>query len=530
MLATRNYKEFEIIDINGFPFAQFEGAENASKALPEDRVMMSETGKLVIIERATPKRNLVGVLNLTSKYMYGMTSHGVPMYLCEPYNKAYPCFRVACKEKDRSQNLIIVFQFESWEKGAELPRGALVQRIGPVEDIEVEKAALAWHSSPFLHAPAPVLPSISLPTLSDVGERQLLKEGTFNIDPRGCKDIDDVITLRKQDDGSWRIYITIADVSEIIPKGSKMYAAAKNIGATTYQDGHAVRPMFHPSISEDMCSLLPGALRYGIALQLDWIPGNSPSLQNPQFQKVLVENQESYTYENIYSSKTVPLDVLGSICSCIAGRTISDSHEWIEQLMILYNREAAKILDKMNAGLLRAHDAPFTEKLEALQKVNPALQFLAYQSAKYVSVGSGSSSKEHWGLGEKLYCHATSPLRRFADFVNQQIIKDYMDGSVSVAQESFAQHLNSRQKEIASAERMYIFLEAIHKAESDTVCGTFLWNKNGKAVFWIESWKTTVRVPLVESKSVLVPGEQKMIQYYCDRRKASWKDRMIFSY
>lgn len=516
MLATKDYKHFEIVNSIGEVEKTFEGAENACRALPEDRVMMTEAGKLVILERAA-KKNLVGVLNLTSKYVYGMTGHGVPMYLCEPYNKSYPAFRVACKEKDRSQNLLVIFQFETWELGNELPRGALVQILGCVEDPEAERLALAWHSCPWT-APRPE----KLPELKY--ERPVLTLGTFNIDPPGCKDIDDVLTLEKVDT-IWRIWITIADVSEVIQYSTKAYAIAQKIAATTYQDGRAVRPMFHPEISEHACSLLPGQTRYGVALRLDW-KSDTGFQGTPIFEKVLVQNQESYTYESIYRSTTVPLDVLKAICSTAAGRDISDSHEWIEQLMILYNREAAKALDTMNAGLLRTHDKPFQEKLATLQGINPKLEFLAYQSARYSAVCDGGS---HWGLSENLYCHATSPLRRFADFINQEILKDSIDGvlykRIDGVDEELAYTLNRRQKEIAAAERFYIFLKAIQEAETSEILGLYLWTEKGKAAFWIDAWKTIVKIPW---DGTLQAGEQKKLQYYCDRRKSSWKERMIF--
>jgi exoribonuclease R len=519
MLATKDYKRFQIVNEVGDIQIEFEGAETAYRALPEDKVMISGAGKVILLERAA-KKNLVGVLNLTSKYVYGMTGHGVPMYLCEPYNKAYPPFRVASKEKDRSQNLIVVFQFETWELGNELPRGALVQVLGCVEDPYAERLALAWHSCPW-SAPRPE-------TFPEVykGSRPLLTEGTFNIDPPGCKDIDDVITLT-QIGSIWRIWITIADVSEVIQENTNSYTMAKKIAATTYQDGCAVKPMFHPEISEKACSLLPGQTRYGVALRLDWYP-ETGFQGEPVFEKVLVQNQEAYTYESIYTSKTVPLTTLKAICSSLAGREITDSHEWIEHLMITYNREAAKVLQSMNAGLLRAHDIPFQEKADLLQKINPTLAFLAYQSARYSAVCDGGS---HWGLGQALYCHATSPLRRFADFENQQILKDSIDGVLykrdSSVDQELARWLNKRQKEIAAAERFYVFLTAVQKADTSTILGTYLWSENKKAVFWIEAWKTMIKVPC---EDILVGGEQKQIEYYCDRRKASWKDRILFRF
>jgi exoribonuclease R len=453
--------------------------------------------------------------------MYGMTSRNIPLYLCEPLNKGYPSFRVACKEKDRSHNLLIAFAFESWDTDTELPRGGLRAIFGPAEDPLAETKALAHLSCPF------TAPKIDEPPhlLADP-DRIVLNEGTFNIDPPGCKDIDDVLTIVENSDKSWTIAITIADVSECIYPNSKAFMMAKKIGATTYQDGVAVRPMFHSSISENACSLLPGYQRYGLSLQFQWTP--QQGISNPHFVKSLVVNQESYTYESIYDSKTIRLDILAALASELAGKHTVDSHEWIEQCMLFYNTEAAKVLAKANLGILRIHDAPVQDKCKLLESIDPSLKFLAYSSALYAPV---STTSRHFGLDRDLYCHASSPIRRFADLMNQYILKAHL----SFRQQPFSEEeihktvhwLNKRQHIIAAAERDFAFLKAITHSTSSDVEGQVLWTQGTYTFVWIPIWKTTLRMSRI---SELVPGDPITIQYYCDRRKAKWKDRLITSY
>lgn len=521
MLASKNYIDFEVLDpVTNQILSSWSGAEKVNRALPEDIVHLGGDGTVEFIERAA-KKPLVGVLQLTSKYMYGMTGHGVPLYLCSPLNKGYPSFRIACKERDRSRNLLISFQFESWEPGCELPRGALLRILGPVEDFAAESEALAILSSPW-SAPRPA----SAP-LFQASDRRILSDGTFNIDPVGCQDIDDVLTIVNLGNGTVRLWITIADVSELVSRGTPVWEAAQKNGATTYQDGRAVRPMFHRDLSEKACSLLPLERRYGLALRIDWMPGKG-FVSKPEFEKVMVINQQSFTYESIYEAETSLLETIACMASDLAGRKITDSHEWIEQFMLFYNRCAARVLKKANSGLLRAHDAPFFEKLATLDGISPSLRFLAYQSAKYVAVGQKGEAG-HWGLQEDLYCHATSPLRRFADLINQQIIKKILDGALITedlaADQRLAHHLNRRQKQIHEAERNWELLKAITQAEKAEVGGIYLWQKGEKAEFYVEAWKCTIRFLVTVELEV---GKKYKIQYYCDRRKASWKERMIY--
>jgi exoribonuclease R len=519
MLATKNYVDFQILDpITRIPLAEWKGAAKANHALPEDTVRMTDDGTVEILERAE-KKPLVGVLHLTSKYMYGMTSHNVPMYLCEPMNKGYPSFRVACKERDRSRNLLVSFQFESWEAGSELPRGGLLQVLGPVEDPRAEAEALAVLSCPW-SAPRPKSTSAVVESY-----RRVLSKGTFNIDPVGCKDIDDVLTLEKLETGEIRLWITIADVAERLDPTNKEFQVAEKIGSTSYQEGFAVRPMLHKDLSERDLSLIPGEQRYGLALRVDW-SAEKGFMGNPEFEKVMVINETSYTYESIYKSDRWIQDTLAHISSDMAGKKLTDSHDWIEQFMLFYNRQAALILRQVGAGLLRVHDEPVFEKQRILSTIHPGLEYLAYKAAAYAPV---SSTKTHWGLSLESYCHASSPIRRFADIINQQIIKDWLDKKTLQYSESvferLAVRLNDRQKQIQAAEREYCLLKVIQQAEKAIVEARYLWATNRKAEFYVEGWKTTIRFPYEKE---LVPGKVYSVQYYCDRRKASWKERMIY--
>jgi len=508
MLATKDYRHFQVLSPTGHILSEFEGAAAADHSLPGDSVEICDGGVVKRLMRSE-KKTLVGILHLTSKYMYGLTNRGIPLYLCDPLNRGFPSFRVACKERDRSKNLLITFQFDSWDDDAELPRGGLVRILGPCENFQAESEALAILGGPW-SAPRP-----APKPLGSTRDRIHLSTGTFNIDPVGCKDIDDVITLVPIEDGKgWQLWVTIADVSEFVCPGTSEYDSAFKAASTVYQDGHAVRPMLHRDLSEGSCSLVPGQLRFGVALSATFQNG---VLSEPTFQKVIVMNQESYTYEGAYQSWAAA--PLAAIASCLAGREVTDSHEWIEQLMLWYNKEAAKVLSTAGQGLLRRHDAPVTERATSLKAIDPALEFLAYRAAEYCAVGSADIV--HAGLGLGLYCHASSPIRRFADLVNQRILKWFIDGLKYTADdlEAVACRLNWRQKEIAGAERDYQFLKAIHAATKHEVCVKILDTRSA----WVAEWNTIIWFS--DSGSA---GSVIRLRYFCDRRKVAWKERMVF--
>ena len=144
---------------------------------------------------------------------------------------------------------------------------------------------------------------------------------------------------------------------------------------------------------------------------------------------------------------------LEEICSGIARRHITDSHEWIEQLMLLYNREAAKLLRASGAGVLRRHAGKFHERNAAYEAAGLPADRLAVAAGEYCL--ASSEDTRHCGLGADLYCHASSPIRRWADCVNQLIMMGVQGVPHDVDQ------MNARSKAIKAYERDLIFMNAL---------------------------------------------------------------------
>ena len=84
-----------------------------------------------------------GILELTSRTLYGITSRGVNIYLFRPLNQKLGACVVGCSSKDRSQNILGLIDVEKWEEG-KLSRGTLVRTIGKCGDFKAEKEALTY--------------------------------------------------------------------------------------------------------------------------------------------------------------------------------------------------------------------------------------------------------------------------------------------------------------------------------------------------------------------------------------------------
>ena len=487
MLETKDYKRFRVGD------EEFEGAAMAGKALPGDRVSLKD-GQVTLLERAL-HRNIVGTLELASKYRYGMTAKNHPIYLFTPFSESYPPFYVGSAHKDTSQNVLAVIDFDHWTETC--PRGNLQRILGVTGDLSTEEEALAIHACPLRH---------KFSALIDPPPLDIKAKGiTFHVDPLGCKDIDDAITLNPKGD-STEVSIHIADVASWLLANPTLIDKAEQIGQTLYKDGVALKPMFPFELSEGAFSLLPGQDRRVLTLRFLWNK-TTKTMENVHWSLEMIRVSQSFTYYSV--TKSMLAAELEEVCSGIAGRHITDSHEWIEQLMLLYNREAAKVLREKGLGVLRRHKGVDQERFNAYQAIGLPAEKLAMAAGEYCL--STEDQTRHWGLGQDVYCHATSPIRRWSDCVNQMALLGH---SIKVN----PHHLNLRAKACKAFERDILFLRELLKpcilALEGVVAG------NGRV--WIPVWER-----LVKTDTEFQAGKSVTIQYFCDATKRNWKRRLV---
>lgn len=438
---------------------------------------------------------IVGTIELTSKYRYGFTSRGAPMFLFVPYDEMLPHYIVGCSHRDLSRNQIglITVEPEGPSKSQEQkPRGTLVRLLGPVGNYDAERLAILYQ-----HCPAATVKCkqpeqfVSIPELT---ERVDISAATgwkvFHVDPPGCRDVDDAMAFHPEK--GWAI--TIADAAAVVLPGSPIDVRAKAIGATFYDlNGVVLHPMLPPSISEEMSSLLPGSERLGITYMVD----------NDTFVMSRITVAESYTYESVVGH---PL---------LEG---AEPHAWIERAMIRYNAAAARLLRKHSVGILRTQSPGDAAAVAHWSSIDPALHVLAMEAAEYVCADS-RVEQPHASLQLDAYCHASSPLRRYADLVNQRCLTQILcplspsneDTGVTPA------HLNQRMKANRRYSRDLLFLEKVAPGRIHTIGIVPV----SDTLVWVPDWKRLLRVrhPLSPTAS--------SIAIFCDPTKRNWKQRIL---
>jgi exoribonuclease R len=456
-----------------------------------------------------------GTLELTSKVRYGITSRGVPIFRFIPYDKLHRPLAVSCSHSNLFHNIHAIVQPGPAPEKGQLQKGVLIQNLGqPTAESEVAillanyaydcQKELRPYKSKQTKEGAFLVPST---------KRTVLEGFTFNIDPPGCRDVDDSFTLKQVGQDAWQVSINIADVASLIEEGSDLDVQARKRSTSFYSPtGECLAPMFPPELVE-AASLGADDPRPALSLQFVYCYENG--ISDFKWAETTVIRSRSFTYDEADAllHNWQELKVIRDITRG------ANSHEWVQQLMILYNQKAGEALKARGLGILRSHSAPKAEELAQLTAIDPSFGILAYEAATFCLP---SDESKHFGLDTDAYAYASSPIRRYCDLVNQRCLK----GLASAYDKDLINHLNRRQKQAKAFSRDFFFMTQL--SNSKDVEGTVIGQAKDKSKckVYVPVWKRTIKVRLLDT--VPPQGTKVSIEWYDDREKPNWKERIVF--
>jgi len=295
--------------------------------------------------------------------------------------------------------------------------------------------------------------------LNTVNRVDLTSHDVFTIDPIGSKDLDDAFSIIYEFGKGYHIYIHIADVSEYIYPGMSSFEDIMKKGNTIYGINRNWT-MLPRTLSDDLCSLIPGHKRFAITNEFIF---NGESLQHVGMFYSIIESKKQYTYEDIdilLNNNTVQNIIILNDASLLINNILSmfpinlssstPSHKMVELFMLLTNKVMGEFLYNKNKGNFRFHPQPYTNQLQLLIKLfnmissnpsrneilekclenkellmNPMYDYIVkdiMRKAQYVPYNKPHS---HYALGIENYIHFTSPIRRASDLLNHLMIKEY---------------------------------------------------------------------------------------------------------
>ena len=235
------------------------------------------------------------------------------------------------------------------------------------------------------------------------GRKDLTKEMIFTIDGDDTKDIDDAISVSKNND-NYILGVHIADVSHYVKMGSALYDSAFNRGTSSYL-ADTVIPMIPHKLSNGICSLNPEVERLTVSCVMT-INNNGKVIDYDIFPSV-IKSRKQMTYKNVnkileedivpqgYEDYVDTLKLMAELAKILRAEKVSRGYidfgldeakiiqddkgraidvvkrergvgeNLIEDFMIAANETVATHVSNMDLPFIyRVHDIPNSEKIE----------------------------------------------------------------------------------------------------------------------------------------------------------------------
>ena len=512
----------------------FIAANNTYKALHGDRVRVAmfpkrnnskPEGEIVeVLERR--HTDFVGVLSISHGYVYVRPDvDWMPVDIFIPRGDLHGA-------KDGQK---VIAHLVDWPDGSGNPFGEITRVLGKPGENDVEmESILAAHEYPIEFPKEVEKEAGRIPVRISRDEikkrRDFRKVFTITIDPADAKDFDDAISLQKMDNGHWEVGVHIADVSHYVLPGSAIDQEALQRGTSVYLVDRTI-PMLPEKLCNNVCSLRPDEekLTFSVVFEMD----DEAKIYDHWIGKTIIKSCRRYNYEEVqamieggegdYKDEILTFNSLatklrqkrmeaGSInfhseeVKFILDenkkpidtyvRVQNESHELIEDFMLLANRTVAETFGKPeskwhnNTFVYRVHDEPNPEKLNKFMLLISRLGYTMDLSNRDTLVRSynklfedveGKGEKNlietvavrtmakavystdnigHYGLAFDYYTHFTSPIRRYPDLMVHRLIERYLiEGQGSVDKkhyEDMCVHASEMEKQAEEMERQSI--------------------------------------------------------------------------
>jgi ribonuclease R len=325
---------------------------------------------------------------------------------------------------------------------------------------------------------------------------------TCTIDPADAQDFDDAISIKKEE-GGYRLWVHIADVTHYVQPGTAMWQEALERGNTVYLPAYTIH-MLPPMLAETVCSLVPNEDRLAHTVEM-FIDGETLSYDGIDIYKSVIHSDERLTYSqaekrlddpnaDLHDELTLVYELAERLHeqrkedgSLVLNPKRDRAHTIIEECMLKANKAVTHELQWVRSleAMFRVHPQPTPQEWDkALQEIQeldgvsipadtwddprkavnatleeaPGRQLNKIQwavmkvmpRAKYMSDPFGG----HHALNFEVYGHFTSPIRRLSDLVNHWIIyQDESPPDTNLA--DLCDHASAKQKAAETCERQY---------------------------------------------------------------------------
>ncbi|XP_055392730.1 DIS3-like exonuclease 1 isoform X2 [Bubalus kerabau] len=226
--------------------------------------------------------------------------------LVTPWDYRIPKIRISTQQAEALQDFRVIVRIDSWESTSMYPNGHFVRVLGRIGDLEGEIATILVENSisvvPFSEAQMCEMP-VNTPenpwkvSSQEEREREDLRKThlVFSIDPSGCEDVDDTLSVRALDNGNLELGVHIADVTHFVAPHSYIDIEART-RATTYYLADRRYDMLPAILSADVCSLLGGVDRYAVSVMWE-LDKTSYEIKKVWYGRTIIRSAYKLFYE-----------------------------------------------------------------------------------------------------------------------------------------------------------------------------------------------------------------------------------------
>lgn len=360
-----------------------------------------------------PESEIISILTRCSERITGFFQPGKPPRVI-PEDPRYPA-KIQITEnlpEDISQNDAVIVEILPLPAKQGFIQGKIEEVLGSPENIDVQMRLVIENYNLSHVFPNEVLAQAEQLSIDpqDFNSRIDLRQiPHITIDGEDAKDFDDAIAVEKQKDG-YRLYVSIADVSHFVKKGSPLDKEAYSRGTSVYFPGRVI-PMLPEKLSNNLCSLVPDQDRLTFSAILDF--DKKGKLIAKEFAKTVIRSRQRFTYTTVkhilidnqsdtrakfeaflpmlewanelakllyhrrldrgsigfnIPEADITLHADGTIQS-IQRKERNFSHQIIEEFMLAANEAVAEVFTVRHLdSLYRIHDIPDNEKVEEFIK------------------------------------------------------------------------------------------------------------------------------------------------------------------